>query len=134
MGSQGQILGGRRLPASGWILFAMAIFGIFAGSSLPAQDAYRKGSLTYAEFNGKKMFQQRCAVCHMPVVVDDSRTWGPALSAETVIGKEPVVREFIRRGTARMPGFQYGLEPQEIDDIITYLKTVKKTEPKKAPE
>ena len=133
MGSQGQILGGRRLPASGWILFAMAIFGIFAGSSLPAQDAYRKGSLTDAEFNGKKMFQQRCAVCHMPLV-DDGRTYGPALSSESVNGKEPVVREFIRRGTARMPGFQYGLEPQEIDDIITYLKTVKKTEPKKAPE
>ena len=133
MGSQGQMLGGSRLPASRWMLLAVAIFGILAGSSLQAQDAYRKGSLTDAEFNGKKMFQQRCVVCHAPLV-DDGRTWGPALSLESVTGKEPVVREFIRRGTARMPGFQYGLEPQEIDDIITYLKTVKKTEPKKAPE
>ena len=134
MGSQAQMLGGSRLPASRWMLLAVAIFVILAGSSLQAQDAYRKGSLTDAEFNGKKMFQQRCAVCHMPLIVDDSRTFGPALSSETVTGKEPVVREFIRRGTARMPGFQYGLEPQEIEDLITYLKTVKKTEPKKAPE
>jgi hypothetical protein len=36
-----------------------------------------------------------------------------------------VVREFIRRGTPRMPGFQYGLTPEEIDSIIAYLKTVK---------
>ena len=115
-------------------MFAMALGGLLCGSPLHAQDAYRKGSLTDAEFNGKKMFQQRCSVCHAPLVVDDDRTYGPRLSTETVTGKEPVIREFIRRGTTRMPGFQYGLESQESDDIITYLKTVKKTEPKKAPE
>lgn len=125
--------GSRLVPPGLVIILAMQMGGFGCASLLQAQDAYRKGSLTDAEFNGKKMFQQRCSVCHTPLM-DDGRTYGPALSSQTVTGKEPIIREFIRRGTTRMPGFQYGLQPQELDDIITYLKTVKKTEPKKAPE
>ena len=91
------------------------------GSSGFAQSP--KG-LTDVELKGKGMFQQRCSVCHLPLVVDDDSTYGPKLNAKTVAGKEPVIREFIRRGTSKMPGFQYGLMPEEIDSIIAYLKTV----------
>ena len=77
---------------------------------------------------GKGMFQQRCAVCHLPLVVDDDRTYGPKLNAETVSGREDIIRQFIRRGSLRMPGFQYGLRAEEIDNIIEYLKTVPKVE------
>ncbi len=35
---------------------------------------------------------------------------------------ETRVREIIRNGTPRMPGFQYGLRPEEIEDIIAFLK------------
>lgn len=36
-----------------------------------------------------------------------------------------VARTFIQRGVAdKMPSFQYGLEPKEIDSIIAYLKTL----------
>jgi mono/diheme cytochrome c family protein len=37
---------------------------------------------------------------------------------------EAVVRGFILKGTPKMPGFQYGLEPKQIDQIIAYLKTL----------
>jgi len=96
--------------------------------SLQAQTASENRTERDAVLEGKGMFQQRCSVCHLPLVVDDDRTYGPRLSAETVTGREAIIREFIRRGTPRMPGFQYGLEPNEIDSIIAYLKTVKKAE------
>ena len=104
------------------LLFA---FMLAFGSGGFAQSPDTIGGLTGIELKGKGMFQQRCAVCHLPVVVDDDRTWGPKLSAQTVNDREEVVREFIRRGSPRMPGFQYGLSTEEIDSIILYLKTVK---------
>lgn len=56
-----------------------------------------------------------------------SRTYGPALSKETVEGREDSVRLTIREGeTGLMPGFRYTLEPAEISAIIDYLKTVEK--------
>ena len=103
------------------LLFAFML--AFASDGL-AQSP-NASELTEVQLKGKGMFQQRCAVCHMPVVVDDDRTWGPELTAQTVDGREAVIREFIRQGTPRMPGFQYGLSSEEIDNIIEYLKTVR---------
>ena len=38
---------------------------------------------------------------------------------------EQAVQAFILRGLPKkMPGFQYGLKLQEIDNIIAYLKTL----------
>jgi cytochrome c2 len=105
----------------GYLLFVLMLA---LGSSGLAQSP-ASGGLSEAELDGKGMFQQRCSVCHLPHVIDNDGTWGPKLSAPTVTGKEAVVREFIRRGTPRMPGFQYGLTAAEIDNIIAYLKTVK---------
>ena len=85
---------------------------------------------TEAEINGRKMYEQRCSICHLPPP-ESTKTYGPMLSVDTVNGREAIVREVILKGTPRMPGFQYGLEPKVIDNIIAYLKTVKKTEPTK---
>jgi mono/diheme cytochrome c family protein len=41
-----------------------------------------------------------------------------------------MIRDYIRNGSKRMPGFKYGLEPSEIDAIVEYLKTVPKPAPK----
>ena len=103
----------------GYLLFGLTLA---FGSSGFAQST--KG-LTDAELKGKGLFQQRCSLCHLPRNYDDDSTYGPKLTAATVTGKEAVVREFIRQGTPKMPGFQYGLTPEEIDSIIAYLKTVK---------
>lgn len=115
----------RKFPGAAAFLLLLILAPML---SLQAQTASANRSDRDAVLEGKGMFQQRCSVCHLPLVVDDARTYGPTLSAETVTGKEAIIREFIRRGTPRMPGFQYGLEPNEIDSIIAYLKTVKKAE------
>jgi mono/diheme cytochrome c family protein len=111
----------------GWkYLLVVAVLAV--GSSGFAQALAQSGGsggLSEVELKGKGMFQQRCSLCHLPRSYNDDSTYGPKLSAATVTGREAVVREFIRQGSPNMPGFQYGLTPDEIDSIIAYLKTVK---------
>jgi len=107
------------------LLISMLAVGPSGLTQAFAQSSGGSGGLSEAELKGKGMFQQRCSLCHLPRSYDDDSTYGPKLTAATVTGKEAVVREFIRQGTPNMPGFQYGLTPEEIDSIITYLKTVK---------
>ena len=104
----------------------LLVVGMLAvGANGFAQSSGGSGGLSDVELKGRGMFQQRCALCHLPRSYDDDSTYGPKLSTATVTGKEAAVRELIRQGTPNMPGFQYGLKPDEIDSIIEYLKTVK---------
>jgi len=83
---------------------------------------------------GKRLFVQNCSLCHTPVKknnknpADEGTTIGPRLNGLFSGPKalsDAVARTFIQKGVAdKMPGFQYGLEPKEIDAIIAYLKTL----------
>ena len=85
--------------------------------------------LTDQQVLGRRVFQQRCAVCHTQPLYR-SRQYGPALYKDIVDGNEDAVRDFIMDGSrGRMPGFKYGLQPSEIIAIIEYLKTVPKPAP-----
>lgn len=81
-------------------------------------------ALTNQQKDGRRIFQQRCAVCHtLPTVV--SKRYGPALYKELVEDNDDKIREFIMEGSeGLMPGFKYGLSRAEIDSIVEYLKTV----------
>ena len=80
---------------------------------------------------GRRVFQQRCSICHLPPV-PGAKVYGPTLSKEMVIGNEDVIRGFIMNGSkGKMPGFKYGLDRTEVAAIVEYLKTVEKTVPKK---
>lgn len=72
---------------------------------------------------GQRLFEQSCGVCHTrPTLV--SRLYGPALSKQTAGGHEDVVRDFIANGSARMPGFKYTYDADQIAAIAAYLKTM----------
>ena len=45
-------------------------------------------------------------------------------------GNEKVMRNDIARGSGKMSGFRYGLNPSEIYAIVQYLKTVPKPAPR----
>jgi mono/diheme cytochrome c family protein len=77
---------------------------------------------------GKRLFVQRCSVCHLPALgPGQPRSVARALnglvkSPET----EAAARVIIQRGIPqRMPGFQYGLDAADIDRIVAYLRTLK---------
>ena len=74
---------------------------------------------------GRRLFQQNCSVCHTQPTLTNPM-YGPVLYRDIVNGNEEVMRNDIARGSAKMPGFRYGLKPPEIDAIVQYLKTVPK--------
>lgn len=83
-------------------------------------------SLSEAAVKGRKLFVQRCALCHDPLGQPSfPRSVGPWVDGETVkaVGDDGV-RDIIMMGSPRMPGWRYTLEPAQIDQIIAYLKTV----------
>jgi mono/diheme cytochrome c family protein len=93
--------------------------------SLPARaQKTASPSLTDQQKDGRRIFQQRCAVCHtLPTVV--SKRYGPALYKEIVQDNDDNIRDVITDGReGLMPGFKYGLSRSEIDSIVEYLKTV----------
>jgi mono/diheme cytochrome c family protein len=106
------------------------------GASPGAQEPVRsavvppaKGpGLSPQEQNGEMLFFQRCSLCHLPPLA------GPGSGARLPFGpllygymdnarNEARVREVILKGGAQMPGFQYGLTPTEVEDIVAYMKT-----------
>jgi mono/diheme cytochrome c family protein len=72
---------------------------------------------------GRQVFAQSCGVCHLPPSLG-AKTYGPALNKEAGGGDNDVMREFVENGTPRMPAFRHYLKPQEIDAIISYVRTV----------
>ena len=110
------------------ILFFVGVLGLFPifSSPLRAQQPKPNNPLTDTQKEGRRIFQQRCAICHTPPTVIAKR-YGPALYKEIVEDNEDTIRDTILEGReALMPGFKYGLTRPEIDSIIEYLKTVKR--------
>ena len=77
-------------------------------------------TLTETESKGRKLLAQRCANCHGGT----AQRPGPPLGQQTVerLG-ESVIREKVRKGSVGMPGFEYSLDPAQIDQIIAFLRT-----------
>ncbi len=115
-----------RVPKKLAFLCAVGVPVLAAG--LNAQQPVRPAATSSELDSGKKWFVQRCSVCHLPPLgPGESRSYARSLtgfvkSPET----EAAARLIIQRGIpSRMPGFQHGLEPREIDQIIAYLVTLK---------
>jgi mono/diheme cytochrome c family protein len=110
------------------VLFFLGELAFFSSisPSIHAQQSKPSNPLTDTQKEGRRIFQQRCAVCHTPPTVIAKR-YGPALYKEIVEDNEDTIRDTIMEGReALMPGFKYGLTRPEIDSIIEYLKTVKR--------
>ena len=113
------------------VAFTSLLLLAFLPATLSAQESPAKKAvdLTPTELLGRRIFQQRCGVCHTQPT-PGSAIYGISLYKDLVDGNEDMIRDYIRNGSKRMPGFKYGLEPVEIDAIVEYLKTVPKPAPK----
>jgi mono/diheme cytochrome c family protein len=89
------------------------------------KKAATPAALSEVELSGKKLFIQRCALCHDVLGQPATTTVGPWIDGEVVKARgEDAVRQKIMTSSPRMPGWRHTLEPQQIDSIISYLKTV----------
>lgn len=78
---------------------------------------------------GRRLFQQNCSICHTQATLTNPM-YGPSLYRDIVNGKENAMRDYIAKGSNKMPGFRYGLKASEINAIVEYLKTVPKPAPR----
>jgi mono/diheme cytochrome c family protein len=95
-----------------------------SGSTKPGEQ-----KLSEQETRGEGLFLQRCSLCHLPrkLKFGSPATAGPVLSGqfrEAGPDQLKVLRAYILKGGPGMPGFQYGLEPKEVDDLMAFLKTL----------
>lgn len=106
------------------LLWAISFFALAAS----AQQVSPNAALSATELRGKKAFLQRCSICHLPPLYEppEVKPYGPLLDGYLRNPQmEARARKAIAEGTPRMPGFQYTLQPNEIDDLIAYMKTMK---------
>jgi len=100
-----------------------------AQSNRPPLPGQRSG-LNEQQKRGEGLFLQRCSICHFPKEVKPKTepSVGPDLSGllkdDKSGNKQKAVRQYILNGGPNMPGFQYGLEPKEVDDLIAYMKVL----------
>jgi mono/diheme cytochrome c family protein len=107
---------------SGALVFLLLVFPLAV--SARQEKSASTVPLSETQILGRRVFQQRCAICHTEST-PGARRYGPVLSKDLVDGNEDVIRDFISNGSkGKMPGFKYGLEPPEINAIVEYLKTV----------
>jgi mono/diheme cytochrome c family protein len=112
--------------------WTILIFLVICPLAARAQQADTGATLNDTQKLGQRLFQQRCGVCHTaPAPVFPM--YGPALYKDLVNGNEDAIKEMIRTGTSKMPGFKLGLQPAEIDAIVEYLKTLPKPPKSAAP-
>lgn len=75
---------------------------------------------------GEAIFVQNCTLCHIPTS-QKKRLKMPVAVLEGEYGEEAdadALRQFIQQGIpGKMPGFRYGLNQQQIDDVVAFLKT-----------
>ena len=112
------------------IRWALLIFLGISPLGVRAQQAAPATLLNDVQKLGQRVFQQRCGICHAPARAG-FQMYGPFLYKDLINGNEDAIKEMIRSGTSKMPGFKLGLQPSEIDAIVEYLKTVPK-QPKNA--
>ncbi len=116
------------------VALGLAILSSSGAIDLPAQNKSATtpvvaGKLSEVERRGEGLFLQRCSICHLPrnLKFGSPPVIGPSLGGQfkdAAPDQMKILRGFILKGGPDMPGFQYGLEPKEVDDLIAYLKTL----------
>lgn len=101
---------------------------LLLAQNAPAAAPASPAKLSEQETRGENLFRQRCSLCHLPrkLKFGSPPVIGPDLTGlfkEASPDKLKLLRGSILKGSPNMPGFQYGLEPKEVDDLIAYLKT-----------
>jgi mono/diheme cytochrome c family protein len=114
----------------GAVLICSAMLG--AGTLL-AQGSTKKagGANGAAVARGKSLFQQKCSICHYDN--SDQKKIGPGLKGISKRGTFSVngnkindesLKTWIENGDQFMPPFKDVLEPEQIKDVVAYVKTL----------
>jgi len=121
-----------RLVRNGLLLAAIGVLA-FAGTLLAQSSAKKAAPAANAEAvkRGKALFQEKCALCHYDT--SDQKKIGPGLKGLSKRGTFSIngnkitddsLKAWIENGDQLMPPFKDVLEPDQIKDVIVYVKTL----------
>ena len=99
-------------------LFAVTQPGLHAQpAGIPAAPA-----LSDAQATGARIFQQKCAVCHLPILRSGDTPYASRLDGARTARDREYARRVIEDGNAAgMPGWKHTLRPAQIDALLAYL-------------
>jgi mono/diheme cytochrome c family protein len=119
-----------------FVIFVMVSASLSAAAQQPAPPP--SPALSPADNMGRKVFQTRCAMCHVgqepaTELASDAggrrgggaRTMGPLLSKINAANEERL-RDKIKNGGPRMPGYKLALTEEQITQLIGFLRTVER--------
>jgi mono/diheme cytochrome c family protein len=111
------------------LLLALALLGALATSLTAAVT--QKGKATGNAATGRQLFAETCGPCHS--ATSKTTNVGPGLQGLFKGRKMPatnrpvsvaVVKAQIQKGGGGMPAFGSKYTPQQLDDLIAYLRTL----------
>jgi mono/diheme cytochrome c family protein len=109
----------------------LAIAGAVFAQDPPAKKAPPASSAKGSAARGKEIFDNKCGVCHY--ADSDAKKIGPGLKGIgkrgtfTVNGNKVTddsLKTWIENGDTQMPPFKEVLEPQQIKDVVAYVRTL----------
>ena len=111
--------------ASAWTIFAAA-----QKSSPPSTKSGPSVINPAAVASGQKIYTKQCEICHF--ATSKAKKIGPGLANIYPTGKfsngkkvdDAAMRVWIESGGKDMPGFKESLMPNEIRDLVAYLRTL----------
>jgi mono/diheme cytochrome c family protein len=92
--------------------------------SLSAQPFPAGGSLNATQKLGRDLFTQHCMVCHEHTQINMAPHFGPDISSQSLGGQDKALFDQISNGSPNMPGFKYVFNPQQIQAIVAYVKSL----------
>ncbi len=112
------------------LLAAALALGAAACNSTPPVKSNAELGLNPQQAHGRAVYDQHCLVCHEAYSSKDLN--GPSLMGlykkKYMVSGQPVnderVRDIIQGGKPKMPAYGNQLSPQEIDDLMAYMKTL----------
>ncbi len=113
--------------------FALLLVPLAVAAAVPyIASAQTTPQLTPAEARGRIILTQNCNICHLPQN-PGSQTYGPLLNKSSANGDDNLMRQVIKTGLVKMPGWQYTLNDNQINDVIAYIKTLPVVAPPPPP-
>jgi len=104
---------------------------LVAGTLLAQSSGKKSAANSAAVARGKSLFQQKCSICHYDT--SDQKKIGPGLKGLSKRGTFSVngnkitdesLKNWIENGDQLMPPFKEVLEPDQIKDVVAYVKTL----------
>ncbi len=124
---------GRKLAA--WLILGGVLAALVAAHAWARSPRHAQASPAAAPApdpaRGKQLFQHNCAICHFSA--STARKIGPGLKGLSARGRYQIgggkvddasLTRWIERGDTKMEGFDGRLKPNELRDLIAYLKTL----------